>query len=241
MWDYPWTELTQAKWNTRRMLGNLGQDIESSVFSLVEMNYTAGPINRRNYKGLLKSDASKRVIRPKTAYYAVQNVTAVFYHSLERLEDLEHTYNIAGGSDAARLYTHSTDRKLAVFGYRHKVTGRQVYTIWQRDNIPVDANDVSLQEIGDHPRRLRTARMGGHHHRRVQRDSQRSVEPGGQHLHLQGHPRLRRTDPHRRQESGAYCAVTHWPASPSRWMTGCPCTHIIGCGWRPWRSRTPWS
>lgn len=147
LWDYPWTELTQAKWNTRRMLGNLGQDIESSVFSLVEMNYTYGPINRLNYKGLLKSDASKRVIRPKIAYYAIQNVTSVFDHSLERLEDLEHTHNIASGGEAARLYTHSTDRKLAVFGYRHRATGKQVYTIWQRDNIPVDANDVSFQEI----------------------------------------------------------------------------------------------
>ena len=95
LWDYPWTELTQAKWDTRRMLGDLGQDIESSVFSLVEMNYTYGPINRLNYKGLLKSDASKRVIRPKIAYYAVQNVTSIFDHSLERLVDLEHTHNIA--------------------------------------------------------------------------------------------------------------------------------------------------
>jgi hypothetical protein len=147
LWDYPWTELTQAKWNTRRMLGNLGQDIESSVFSLVEMNYTSGPIHRLNYKGLLKSDASKRVIRPKIAYYAVQNVTSVFDDSLERLAGLEHTHNIARGGEAARLYTHSTDRQLAVFGYRHKTTGKQVYTIWQRDNIPVDANDVSLQDI----------------------------------------------------------------------------------------------
>jgi hypothetical protein len=147
LWDYPWTELTQAKWNTRRMLGNLGQDIESSVFSLVEMNYTSGPIHRLNYKGLLKSDASKRVIRPKIAYYAVQNVTAVFDHSLERLRDLEHTYNIASAGETARLYSHSTDRKLAVFGYRHKVTGKQVYTIWQRDDIPVDANEVRLQEV----------------------------------------------------------------------------------------------
>ena len=51
LWDYPWTELTQAKWDTRRMLGNLGQDIESSVFSLVEMNYTYGPINRLELQG----------------------------------------------------------------------------------------------------------------------------------------------------------------------------------------------
>ena len=147
LWDYPWTELTQAKWDTRRLLGNLGQDIESSVFSLVEMNYTHGPINRLNYKGLLKSDASKRVIRPKVAYYAIQNVTSVFDHSLERLAGLEHTHDIASAGADARRYTHSTDRKLAVFGYRHKTTGQQVYTIWQRDNIPVDANDLSLQEI----------------------------------------------------------------------------------------------
>jgi hypothetical protein len=147
LWDHPWTELTQAKWNTRRMLCDLGQDVESSVFSLVEMNYTHGPINRLNFKGLLKSDASKRVVRPKIAYYAVQNVTSVFDDSLERLRDLEHTYDIAAGGEGARLYSHSTDRKLAVFGYRHRVTGKQVYTVWQRDNIPVDANELSPQEI----------------------------------------------------------------------------------------------
>jgi hypothetical protein len=147
LWDYPWTELTQAKWNTRRMLGDLGQDIESSVFSLVEMHYTHGPINRLNVKGLLKSDPSKRVIRPKIAYYAVQNVTSVFDDSLERIATLEHTHNLARGPDDAHLYTHTTDRALAVFGYRHRTTGKQVYTIWQRDNIPVDANVLSLQNI----------------------------------------------------------------------------------------------
>lgn len=55
--------------------------------------------------------------------------------------------NIASDGDAARLYTHSTDRTLAAFGYRHKATGKRVCTIWHRDNIPADANDVSLQEI----------------------------------------------------------------------------------------------
>ena len=147
LWDYPWSELTQAKWNTRRMLADLGHDIESSVFSIVEMHYTSGPISRMNRKGLLKSDASKRVIRPKIAWYAVQNVAAVFDDSLERLRDLAHTYNLAGSDPASHAYTHTTDRKLAVYGYRHKVTGRQVYAIWQRDNIPAEANDISLQEF----------------------------------------------------------------------------------------------
>jgi hypothetical protein len=147
LWDYPWTELTQAKWNTRRMLGNLGMDIESSIFGLVEMNYTFGPINRLNFKGILKSDASLRVIRPKMAYYSMQNVTSIFDNTLERIKTLEHTNNIdSAGPDEHRL-RHSTDRKLAFFGYRHKTTGKQVYTLWQSENIPVDANELSLNEI----------------------------------------------------------------------------------------------
>ena len=146
LWDYPWTELTQAKWNTRRMLGKLGQDIEMSVFGLVEMNYTFGPINRLNLKGLLKSDASLRVIRPKVAYYAIQNVTSVFDDSLERIKELEHTNNLDSAS-SRHLYRHTTDRDLAFFGYRHKTSGKQVYTVWNAESVPVDSNALSLQDI----------------------------------------------------------------------------------------------
>jgi hypothetical protein len=147
LWDYQWTELTQAKWNLRRMLGNLGQDIESSIFGIAEMAYTAGPITRLNFKGLLKSDMTKKISRPKTAYYAIQNMTAIFDDRLERIKELEelHTISTAGPKDHA--FRHSTDRDLAFFGYKHKVTGKHAYTIWQRENIPVDANQLSLQEI----------------------------------------------------------------------------------------------
>ena len=147
LWDYPWSELTQAKWNTRRMLGNLGLDIESSVFGLVEMAYTDGPINRLNFKGILKSDASKRVVGPKIAYYAIQNVTSIFDDQLDRIRDLHalHTIGAAGPDDHA--FRCSTDRRLAVFGYRHKVSGKHAYTFWQTENIPVDANALSPQEI----------------------------------------------------------------------------------------------
>jgi len=147
LWDYEWTELTQAKWNTRRMLGNLGHDIESSIFGLVEMAYTFGPISRLNYKGILKSDYSKRVIRPKVAYYAIQNVTSVFDSSLERLKDLEHTHNIASAGPKAHFFTLSTDRKVAMYGYQNKLSGKQVYSFWLSESIPADANDARLQEI----------------------------------------------------------------------------------------------
>lgn len=145
LWDYDWTELTQAKWDTRRMLGNLGHDIECSVFGLIEMAYTNGPINRLNLKGIIKSDSSKKVIRPKVAYYAIQNVTSIFDNSLERIKNLQFTHNIEGATSGENKYAYSTDRSLAVYGYQHKITKKKIYTFWMDENIPTESNQTKLQ------------------------------------------------------------------------------------------------
>lgn len=147
LWDYDWTELSQAKWNTRRMLGNLGNDIECCIFSLVEMNYNTGPIHKMNYKGILKSDVTKRVVRPKVAYYAMQNVTALFDNTLERIRDLENTHNIAAAKPDEHRYSYSTDRRVAFYGYRHKTTRKQTYTLWFSDNIPDNEVRIRLLDI----------------------------------------------------------------------------------------------
>jgi len=76
---HPWTEISQAKWDQRRMLGDLGHDVESSVFTICDFNHTGREINR---KGLLHATADKRVDKIKLAYYAVQHVTAVFDDTL---------------------------------------------------------------------------------------------------------------------------------------------------------------
>ncbi len=142
LWDYDWSELTQAKWDTRRMLGDLGHDIETSVFGLVEMAYTSGPIHRLNYKGIIKSDSTKQVIRPKMAYYAIQHVTSIFDNSLQRIQKLEATYNdkLVPKSPNEVVYTKSTDRTLSVYGYAHTTTKKQVYTIWMDEYIPTESN-----------------------------------------------------------------------------------------------------
>jgi hypothetical protein len=145
--DYPWTELSQAKWNTRRMLGNLGMDVESSVFTIADIAYREGPISRLNLKGLLKSDPSKRVARPKVAYYAVQNVASVFDNSLVRLTDLRHTYNVLSAKTGEHLFNASTDRHLAGFGYRSRRTSTDVYSFWLADSIPTNGIEVSTQRI----------------------------------------------------------------------------------------------
>lgn len=144
LWDYDWTELSQAKWDTRRMLGNLGHDIECSIFGIIEMAYTSGPINKLNYKGIIQSDSTKKVIRPKMAYYAIQNVTSIFDNSLERIKNLEHTHNIDGAGNQNR-YSMSTDRSVSVFGFSNKLTKKQLYVAWMDESIPSNNNVVKPQ------------------------------------------------------------------------------------------------
>ena len=129
------------------MLGDLGLDIESSVFSIAEMNYTGGPISRQNYKGLLKTDPRNRVVRPKVAYYAVQNVTSIFDDRLERIRALKHSHNAAKAGASEAAYALSTDRRTALFGFRSKASGKHLYATWLTENIPADANDLRPQEI----------------------------------------------------------------------------------------------
>ena len=140
--DYDWTELSQAKWDTRRMLGNLGHDVECSIFGIVEMAYTNGPISRLNYKGILQSDSTKKVKRPKLAYYALQHVTAIFDNSLTRISDLSSTHNIDGAGEAGHRYSTGTDHSVSVYGYRNNSTGQHVYTVWMDAAIPTNNNPV---------------------------------------------------------------------------------------------------
>ncbi len=141
--DYDWSELSQAKWNTRRMLGDLGHDIESSVFTIIDIAYTSGPIKRLNVKGLIQSDMTKKAIRPKLAYYAVQNVASIFDNSLERIRNIIDTYNtdyVPENPDDVAM-TRNTDRSLAVYGYRHKTSKLNIFTIWQDEAIPTNSEE----------------------------------------------------------------------------------------------------
>jgi len=146
LWDYDWNELSQAKWDTRRMLGNLGHDVECSIFGIIEMAYTNGPINKLNYKGILQSDSTKKVIRPKISYYAIQNVTSIFDNSLARITNLEHTNNIDNAGTENR-YSLTTDRSVSVFGFANKLSKKNLYVIWLNEGIPSNSNDVKLQSF----------------------------------------------------------------------------------------------
>lgn len=146
LWQYDWTELSQAKWDLRRMLDNLGNGIECSVFTIAEIQYTGnGPIRKTNTKGLLETDASKRVIRPKLAYHAVQHVTSIFDDTLERVPEIRVVYTLSQeDTDRVKL---GMERSVSVYGYRSRETDARAYTIWRDEAIPDNGCEPLLTDI----------------------------------------------------------------------------------------------
>jgi hypothetical protein len=111
--DYDWTEVSQAKWALRRLLGDLGRDIESSYFSIMDMKYP----DEMNAKGLLKSREDQTVEYAKPAYYAGNLILAKNFD-----------------------YTTTTNKSISVFAYQDKRTGFHIITIWFDGEIPSNNN-----------------------------------------------------------------------------------------------------
>ena len=109
-----WSEYSQAKWNMRRMLGDLGHDVLSSVFTICDFCHTGREIN---LKGLLRADEDRRVIAVKRAYYAVQNVASVFDDSWTRVKGSSYDtgFGTKDESISAYHYVKSTGEPLFVF------------------------------------------------------------------------------------------------------------------------------
>lgn len=127
---HPWNELTQAKWDTRRMLGDLGHDVMSSVFTICDFDHTGREINR---KGLLKINDKNSLAKVKMAYYAVQNVVSVFDSRLERM----------------KVYACSvkSDNVITWFAYRNTQAHQDVLVLWNGNNYPKDSNNTEQIEI----------------------------------------------------------------------------------------------
>ena len=92
-------------------------------------------------KKVIESDSLKRAIRPKMAYYAMQNVASVFDDNLIRIKNLHDTHNINATVEKDEVrYNKGTDRSIAVYAYKHKNTQKQLFAIWNNEYIPTNTN-----------------------------------------------------------------------------------------------------
>ena len=126
-----WTEYSHAKWNTRRMLCDLGCGIDSSVFTISDVSYSKDFISRY---GLLKTNPDNSVIKVKTAYYAVQNVVSVFNGALER-------------APGWGLSVSGTDKQLTRFAFRDRKSGLGAVALWDGTEIPGNGSDLETVRL----------------------------------------------------------------------------------------------
>ena len=120
-----WSELTQAKWNLRRMLGDMAYEVDvTNVFQISDMYYSSTDhLKGLNSKGLLKARPDKTIERPKTAYYAYQNVATVFSGKVEKIKDAE---------------VNTSDKDLAIYAYRKENLKGTAITVWSAEARPVE-------------------------------------------------------------------------------------------------------
>ncbi len=122
--QYDWSELTQAKWDLRRMLGDHGRGIATNLFTISDIHYAAGDhMVGVNTKGLLKTNPDKTIERPKLAYRAAQHVFSLFDDRWVPLTENQPAVN---------------HEQMAAFGYRHRSGGATLVTLWCNDARPAD-------------------------------------------------------------------------------------------------------
>lgn len=120
-----WTELSQAKWDTRRALAHLGRGYPFSLFLLSEFVYNDALRRGLNSKGVLKIDENDYSIKhAKPAYHAYQNLCSIFTHEFKFIQDL----------DAAVV----SDSSVSVFGWQNE-QGSKLLAYWTDSSIPSDS------------------------------------------------------------------------------------------------------
>ena len=69
-----WTEYAQAKWNLRRAMGDAARSIPSSLFTMIDLQYT---FMLQSF-GLVRSNTLKEFVYRRPSWYAMRNVYALF-------------------------------------------------------------------------------------------------------------------------------------------------------------------
>ncbi len=127
---FDWTELSQAKWDLRRMMGDLGRDYETNVFTLSDLYYAGDDhLQGLNSKGLLKANPDKTIERPKISYYAVQNAMSLFDHSIERIKEFE--------------FEADTDQEISSFAYRSAQNDGNIVVAWLSGERPTESLETT--------------------------------------------------------------------------------------------------
>ena len=139
------SELTQAKWNARRLVADLGHGFDSLVFTIYDPCYDrperycryipqywvrTRPDRFMKRMGLVKCNDSLEVVKVKPAYYTVQNIATLFDATIE---PSDFTVRTVRGERADGLVAYT---------FRQKGTDVPLFAFWDASNHPVNENAV---------------------------------------------------------------------------------------------------
>lgn len=129
--QFDWSEISQAKWVLRRMLGDMGHGVDvTNVFQISDMHYGKGDhMEGYNSKGLLKANPDGSIERPKKSYSAFQHVATLFSENIRKIDS-----NIQG-----------TPEGVFVFAYEKDNQKYHAITLWNGQNKPED--DMNTEKI----------------------------------------------------------------------------------------------
>lgn len=139
------SELTQAKWNARRLVADLGHGFDSLVFTIYDPCYDmperycyrtpaywvrTRPDRFMKRMGLVKCNDRLEVVKVKSAYYTVQNVASLFDATIESAKIFCRPLQ---GQDAKGLVTYT---------FRQKGTNIPIIALWDASGHPTNENTL---------------------------------------------------------------------------------------------------
>lgn len=136
--DYPWTEISQAKWDLRRMIGDKARNIPTTVFTISDFTYAkTDHIDKKNVKGLLETDENMTVTRAKEAFRAIQNLVTLWDEA-----DIPVT---------SVKITPASKQSRACYAFADKESGLTVLALWDDSSVPdsdINTKDEKFTVIG---------------------------------------------------------------------------------------------
>ncbi len=121
-----WSEYSQAKWDLRRMVCDFSMDIQSSIFTIVDLQYP----NMQQSFGLMRTNLLNKTVYRRPAYYAVQHLVNILtneYHSSQL------------------LCKFKSSRKIQVCGIANSKGKNVGAIIWYGDKTP--SSDISWDRV----------------------------------------------------------------------------------------------
>jgi hypothetical protein len=134
--NYPWTEISQAKWYMRRMTGDRIRNIRTSVFSIIDMKYREVLLSM----GLLRSNLKQEVLYRKPAYYAVQHMVTIFDDHVKPVQmAAEQKHIVIGtGPDKNVIMEYKSGASRTISLAKFEKEGTPLVLVWYNDRIPSD-------------------------------------------------------------------------------------------------------